>query len=226
MNSNTYYHIHVIITCRRGQGAQWCPKWIAIKWEVATSPVWRSGKDLVPLEACMLVLLPVTTVDLPWAWNLSGKGWVETHDFSSESYLEISPWNMAFEVPTYSYQLRYLGQLQWLFKELQEQGVTCFDKESLHGTESLQHNHWGLALPVESPKQNLATSYGPRPRIMRKTDPNSGSGGREAVSGGDILSGGWDPGLVGVGGWGGINLNSIKITEFWSWKTLERSQIF
>ena len=51
---------------------------------------------------------------------------------------------------------------------------------------------------------------------MRKTDPNSGSGRREADSAGDILSGGWDPGLVGVGGWGEINLNSIKITEFWS----------
>ena len=175
MNSNTYYHIHVIKTCRRGQGALWCPKWIIIKWQVATSPVWRSA-----LEACMLRLLPVTTVDLPWAWHLSGKGWVETHDFSSESYLAISPWNMAFKVSTCSYQLRYLGQLQQLFKELQEQGVTCLDKESLHGLESLQHNHWGLELPVESPKQNLATSYGPRPRIMRKTDPNWGGGGRGA----------------------------------------------
>lgn len=35
----------------------------------------------------------------------------------------------------------------------------------------------------------------------------------------------WDPGMVGVGGWEGIHLNSIKITEFWSWKTLERTQI-
>lgn len=46
MNSNTYYHIHVIKTGRRGQGAQWYPKWIVIKWEEATSPVRRFAKDL------------------------------------------------------------------------------------------------------------------------------------------------------------------------------------
>ena len=121
---------------------------------------------------------------------------------------------MAFKVSTCSSQLRYLGQLQQLFKELQEQGVTCLDKESLHGRESLQHNPWGLELPMESPKQNLATSYGQRPRIMRKTDPNwGGRGGREEEEvdrGVDILSAVWDPGLAGVGGWGEINLNSIK----------------
>lgn len=49
---------------------------------------------------------------------------------------------MAFQVPTSSYQLKYLSQLQQLFKELCEQEITYFDKDSLRVMESLQYNHW------------------------------------------------------------------------------------
>ena len=126
------------------------------------------------LETCLLAIFTSDNSGLPWARHLSGKGWLETHDLSSESYLGNPPWNTAFQAPACSYQLRYLGQLQWLFKELQEQGVVWFDKDPLHGMESLQHNQWALELPMETPKRNSATSYGPRPRIMRKIDPNGG----------------------------------------------------
>lgn len=78
---------------------------------------------------------------------------------------------MAFQVPTSSYQLRYLAQIQWLFKELHEQEITCFDKDSLRVMESLQYNHWLQKLLMEQRPSNgnSTTSYGPRQRGRKPT---------------------------------------------------------
>lgn len=142
-------------------------------------------------HACLL-FLTVTTVDLPWARNIiweGGGGEWKPLPFSSESYLETLPWNMAFQVPTSTYQLRYLVQLQWLFKELHEQEVVCFHKDSLHFMESLQFNHWLQELLMEQRPSdgNSATSYDPRQRerhhSMMSGGPWTGQGEVEVVGG-------------------------------------------
>lgn len=68
----------------------------------------------------------------------------------------------------------------------------------------------------------------PKAKTNRKIDPNwvcvGGGGG-----GGTQLTDVWDHGLgwggVGWRCWEGINKNSIKIIEVWSWKTLEKTQM-